>query len=154
MGTEELELDKISRMLERGATMLSQHCQTCGSPLFRYQGEIICPICQGRDESTAEYPQPKQHQETTDIQYQEQTSKENSESEQVFSEQERPETDKSMHTPVSTGSDVQYTRDLVLKKVNDIAQMMQDENDTRRVFEYFDIIERGLEIVEKIDRNR
>lgn len=153
MGTEDQELDKISRMLERGATMLSQHCQTCSSPLFRYQGEVICPICQDRVESTAEYPQPKQHPETMNVQYQ-QTSNEYNESEQVSGKQERPETGKPMHTPVSTSSDIQFTRDLVLKKVNNIAQMMQEENDTRRIFEYFDIIERGLEIVEKIDGKR
>ena len=154
MGNEDQELDKISRMLERGATMLSQHCQTCGSPLFRYQGEIICPVCQDKEDSMAEYPQSKQYPETNSIQYQQQTSKAHKESEQIFSEQENPETGKSMQTPVSAGSDIQLTRDLVLKKVNSIAQMMQEENDTRRVFEYFDIIERGLEIVEKIDRNR
>ena len=154
MGNEDQELDKISRMLERGATMLSKHCQTCGSPLFRYQGEIICPVCQDKEDSMAEYPQSKQYPETNSIQYQQQTSKAHKESEQIFSEQENPETGKSMQTPVSAGSDIQLTRDLVLKKVNSIAQMMQEENDTRRVFEYFDIIERGLEIVEKIDRNR
>lgn len=154
MGTEDQELDKISRMLERGATMLSQHCQTCGSPLFRYQGEVICPVCQDREESMAEYPQSKQYPETTDIQNQQQTPKAHKESEQIFGEQEKPETGKPIQSPEFTGSDIQYTRDLVLKKVNSIAQMMQEEKDTRRVFEYFDIIERGLEVVEKIDRNR
>ncbi|ADI74556.1 Sjogrens syndrome scleroderma autoantigen 1 [Methanohalobium evestigatum Z-7303] len=142
MSTEDQELDKISKMLECGATMLSQHCQSCGSPLFRYQGEIICPVCQDREEPINETSQP---QYPTDEGYQ----NSNEESEQVSVENGKPET-----TTISKDSDVELTRDLVLKKVNSVAQMMQEENDTRRVFEYFDIIERGMELVEKIDRNR
>ncbi|WP_292486141.1 Sjogren's syndrome/scleroderma autoantigen 1 family protein [Methanohalobium sp.] len=147
MSTEDQELDKISKMLECGATMLSQHCQSCGSPLFRYQGEIICPVCQDRDEPINETSQPQEY--PTDVEYQNQTSNSYEEPEQVSVEKEKPET-----ATIPTGSDVQLTRDLVLKKVNSVAQMMQEENDTRRVFEYFDIIDRGMELVEKIDRNR
>jgi UPF0148 protein len=146
MSTEDQELDKISKMLECGATMLSQHCQSCGSPLFRYQGEIICPVCQDREEPINETSQP---QYSTDEEYQYQTLNSYQEPEQVSVEKEKPET-----ATISKDSDVELTRNLVLKKVNSVAQMMQEENDTRRVFEYFDIIERGMELVEKIDRNR
>ncbi len=37
-------LSKITRLLERGATMLATH-HDCGAPLFRCQGEIVCPVC-------------------------------------------------------------------------------------------------------------
>ena len=37
-------LSKITRLLERGCTMLATH-HDCGAPLFRCQGEIVCPIC-------------------------------------------------------------------------------------------------------------
>lgn len=36
----------MSRALTRGATMLDDACDGCGNPLFRYQGEVFCPVCQ------------------------------------------------------------------------------------------------------------
>lgn len=38
------KIEKISKLLEQGGTMLAQHCK-CGAPLFRYHGNVICPIC-------------------------------------------------------------------------------------------------------------
>lgn len=53
MSTDETDnIEKISRMLELGGTMLSEHCDTCGSPLFRYQGEIVCPVCKSNMQSS------------------------------------------------------------------------------------------------------
>jgi UPF0148 protein len=41
---EEEKLNRITRLLEQGCTMLAAH-HDCGAPLFRCKGEIICPIC-------------------------------------------------------------------------------------------------------------
>jgi UPF0148 protein len=41
---EDEMLQKITRLLERGGTMLASH-HDCGAPLFRCQGEVVCPIC-------------------------------------------------------------------------------------------------------------
>lgn len=38
--------ERMSELLLQGATMLNKHCETCGSPLFRYQGREFCPTCQ------------------------------------------------------------------------------------------------------------
>jgi len=38
----------MSRALTRGATMLDDACDGCGNPLFRYQGEVFCPVCRER----------------------------------------------------------------------------------------------------------
>ena len=37
---------QMSELLLQGATMTSQHCDTCGSPIFRYDGTEFCPTCQ------------------------------------------------------------------------------------------------------------
>ena len=42
MGTE---LKRMAELLKSGATMLSQSCPECGSPLFRVRDEIICARC-------------------------------------------------------------------------------------------------------------
>jgi UPF0148 protein len=39
--------ERMSQLLLQGATMTNQHCETCGSPIFRYQGQEFCPTCQG-----------------------------------------------------------------------------------------------------------
>jgi UPF0148 protein len=41
---EDEVLTRITRLLEQGYTMLATH-HDCGAPLFRCQGEIVCPVC-------------------------------------------------------------------------------------------------------------
>ena len=47
---EDEVLAKITKLLERGCTMLASH-HDCGAPLFRCQGDIVCPVCSFEDES-------------------------------------------------------------------------------------------------------
>jgi UPF0148 protein len=46
---EDEVLSKITRLLEQGCTMLATH-HDCGAPLFRCQGEVVCPVCSFADE--------------------------------------------------------------------------------------------------------
>lgn len=41
---EEEAIKRITRLLEMGGTMLANH-HDCGAPLFRYKGEVVCPVC-------------------------------------------------------------------------------------------------------------
>ncbi len=41
---EDEVLNKITRLLEQGCTMLATH-HDCGAPLFRCQGKVVCPVC-------------------------------------------------------------------------------------------------------------
>jgi len=41
---EDEVISKITRLLEKGCTMLATH-HDCGAPLFRCQGEVVCPVC-------------------------------------------------------------------------------------------------------------
>jgi UPF0148 protein len=38
--------ERMSELLLRGATMTDQHCETCGDPIFRHEGQAFCPTCQ------------------------------------------------------------------------------------------------------------
>lgn len=38
------KVQRITKLLEKGGTMLAQHHE-CGAPMFRYQGKVICPVC-------------------------------------------------------------------------------------------------------------
>jgi UPF0148 protein len=44
------KVKRIARFLELGGTMLAQHCKICGAPKFRYQGTVICPVCDVEEE--------------------------------------------------------------------------------------------------------
>ena len=35
----------MSELLLKGATMTNKHCDTCGDPIFRYDGQEFCPTC-------------------------------------------------------------------------------------------------------------
>ncbi len=41
---EEEAIRRITKLLERGCTMLASH-HGCGAPLFRCEGEVVCPVC-------------------------------------------------------------------------------------------------------------
>ena len=36
----------MSELLLKGATMTNQHCNRCGDPIFRFDGQAFCPSCQ------------------------------------------------------------------------------------------------------------
>jgi UPF0148 protein len=52
MPLEDRELEQISKMLERGGKMLADHCETCHSPLFKFEGNLTCPVCSYRATQT------------------------------------------------------------------------------------------------------
>lgn len=37
---------RMSDLLLQGATMTNRHCNACGDPVFRYEGQEFCPSCQ------------------------------------------------------------------------------------------------------------
>ena len=49
---EEKDLQKVTKMLEHGGTMLAKHCDKCGAPLFKYQGKVTCAVCDSKREET------------------------------------------------------------------------------------------------------
>ena len=62
--------ERMSELLLQGATMTNRHCDTCGDPIFRYDGREFCPTCQveitdedeGETQATTEQQQPQQTQ--------------------------------------------------------------------------------------------
>ncbi|MFW5956328.1 MAG: Sjogren's syndrome/scleroderma autoantigen 1 family protein [Halorhabdus sp.] len=38
--------EHMSDLLLKGATMTDAHCEECGDPIFRYDGQEFCPTCQ------------------------------------------------------------------------------------------------------------
>ncbi|MCS4540814.1 MAG: hypothetical protein HY929_00595 [Euryarchaeota archaeon] len=55
---EKQNLEKMVEILYSGGRMLAHHCKECRSPLFEYQGEIICPSCR-KKVTIEEKPKPE-----------------------------------------------------------------------------------------------
>ena len=64
------ETERMSQLLLQGATMTNRHCDACGDPLFRYQGQVFCPTCEGRAQEaegqTGDTAQPESGAEATE----------------------------------------------------------------------------------------
>ncbi|WP_338730201.1 Sjogren's syndrome/scleroderma autoantigen 1 family protein [Haladaptatus sp. DJG-WS-42] len=60
------ETERMSELLLKGATMTNKHCDTCGDPIFRYQGQEFCATCEGnkQDARDAQAQQAQQNQQT------------------------------------------------------------------------------------------
>ncbi|MEA1984326.1 MAG: Sjogren's syndrome/scleroderma autoantigen 1 family protein [Euryarchaeota archaeon] len=174
MNSDDKKIKQISRLLELGGTMLAQHCNTCGSPMFRYQGQVLCPVCQVMNE-----------QEMMSGKTEKQSSKVPSSSDKDVTpapsttppedtimqpltidsgagtgaskgaqnkplREARPEgstPDKEGAEYVDMNADMRQLDELILAKITEIARQIQDENDPRSVEESFELIKRGLDIL-------
>lgn len=109
---------RMSELLLKGATMTNSHCNRCGDPVFRFDGQEFCPSCQdatvaggqiqlrnpeGRqpDEQKAEANQPTQTTQTAQTSQaaqpaqatgQEQSTEEPASAAEPASEETRPAT--------------------------------------------------------------
>ncbi|MEF8856107.1 MAG: Sjogren's syndrome/scleroderma autoantigen 1 family protein [Haloplanus sp.] len=45
---------RMSELLLKGATMTNSHCDACGDPLFRHDGQTFCPTCQAAQQGAGE----------------------------------------------------------------------------------------------------
>ena len=158
---DDAKIRRISKLLELGGTMLAQHCDTCGSPLFRYQGQVLCPLCNVAEEG--EEDQNEKVEETIPSVDTEVSTgiKEEFEAEPVESKtkaaSEQPDThlqeavsDASLQAERKGSSSLEQ---LIESKLVEIAKNIQSESDSRRVEDAFDLIERGMNILERIRHN-
>ncbi len=118
------EIDAMSRLLELGGTMLAEHC-SCGAPLFRYHGQVGCPICDFKMTQNGEAKEVHEEGSTEGV---------------LREAKKSPETAGYLLT------------DLVSEKIREIASDMQKETDLGRVRDQMDCIERGITILETLDR--
>ncbi|ATU09045.1 Sjogren's syndrome/scleroderma autoantigen 1 family protein [Methanohalophilus portucalensis] len=154
---DDAKIRRISKLLELGGTMLAQHCDTCGSPLFRYQGQVLCPLCNVAEEG--EEDQDEKVEETIPS-VETEVSKEEFETETVENKPKvapsQPHTN--LQEPVSDSLHGERKgssplEQLIESKLVEIAKNIQSESDPRRVEDAFDLIERGMNILERIRSN-
>lgn len=151
---DEESISKISRMLEIGGTMLAQHCAECGAPLFRYKGNVICPLCDTGPKPAAQ-AQKKPVEKQTDV------------SSSISGDTEPKKGISSsvgaLPSPVEKPSEVKDIgavnintlpglEEMLTKKTVMLAQSMQQEQDPRKIKEFLELIEKSLDIIDRLKK--
>ena len=120
---ENKKLQKITRLLEKGGTMLASHHE-CGAPLFRYQGKVLCPVCDFEGKKEEKGPEIAEKA--------------------VECEEIRREV-----IPVREPQPAELSQIATLTqgKIHSIAQSLENETDLQRVKEKLECIELGLRVL-------
>ena len=162
---DEESISKISRMLEIGGTMLAQHCAECGAPLFRYKGNVICPLC-----DTGQRPSAQAQDRSPE-------KKKGLSSEFPANTEDKQQVASSVNVVASSGglpagvndttpidpevpgpsksipaSSLQELEDMMIKKTIMLAQSMQQEQDPRRIKEFLELIEQSLDLIDRLKK--
>ncbi len=143
---ENRKLQMITRLLERGGTMLANHHE-CGAPLFRYQGKVLCPVCDFQEKN----------QEQKEVQEARKPAIREPEERKIRSEKgpkmaertvEREEVRREV-IPVMEPqpAEISQVAALTQSKIHDIAESLENETDLQRVKEKLECIELGIKIL-------
>lgn len=134
------KIEKISKLLEQGGTMLAQHCK-CGAPLFRYHGSVICPICDShlnKNENIDENKIKKEIERKNII-------------------LNRP-SDQSLTSQSSTTSITPETQEFIsnaiINKITQLCSDLDSETDLNRVKKQLETIGSGIKVLNEILENK
>ena len=119
------KIQKITKLLEKGGTMLATHHE-CGAPMFRYQGKVVCPVC--------------------DFQEKKQIIEETSKTEKQQSGQKKTDLNRPAGIE-SQSSDTSAINNMILNKVRELAVSLETETDLGRIKDKMECIEQGLKIL-------
>jgi UPF0148 protein len=140
----EQDLEKITKMLEKGGTMLAKHCE-CGAPLFKYQGKILCPVCESKEtvsQGSTGLAVPVETRPTVAPQPSLQSVSEN----RLI---EIPQRQVSL-VMSDKGLDAEAIETVLIIKINDIASRLAREEYPDKIQMYLDIIESSLKIIKEL----
>jgi len=192
------KVKRIARFLELGGTMLAEHCKVCGVPRFRYQGTVICPVCDVQEEeetqepvAEGQVPEARQSAEKERPSFEDEKNVQAHRQKPQFGlrisegakEEEKGfelEEEELSEIPYETGKSRRYTttvqavplgkaekpeetskpsgthgdrkalENLLFKKMVSIASSLQDETDPCSIAEDFELIEKGLGLIERL----
>jgi len=121
------KIQKITKLLEKGGTMLATHHE-CGAPMFRYHGNVLCPVC--------DFQEKKQ---IIELQETKKTEKQQIEHKEVNPNRTARTEPQSFDTSEING--------MILNKVTELAVSLEKETDLGRTRDKMECIEQGLKIL-------
>ncbi|GAA0649794.1 Sjogren's syndrome/scleroderma autoantigen 1 family protein [Salarchaeum japonicum] len=147
---------RMSDLLLQGATMTNKHCDRCGSPIFRQNGEEFCPTCR------AEGNQP-QTDEPAD-----QSGRTAAEPTETGDAQPTPEPTRAPATTADTpdpaadeptepagspaSADTADARAALATSIETLAQRASDADDPRRAKEFLEAAREAADTLHALDR--
>ncbi|WP_224448290.1 Sjogren's syndrome/scleroderma autoantigen 1 family protein [Haloprofundus salilacus] len=173
---------RMSELLLKGATMTNRHCDTCGDPIFRYQGQEFCPTCQnaqvaesseatqaadGADETQAEQkprsdevevtPEPPQSRAPSTTQ----RAAEDVTDDTAATQQSTPTSSASVNTQIASSSpsqsasasgDLSEARTALVRTVTRYATAAESADDPRRAKELLAAAREAAETLSALNR--
>ncbi len=119
---EKSKMQKITRLLELGGTMLATSHE-CGAPMFRYQGRVLCPVCDVGEEKKRE-PETIRHE--------------------VIKRPIQKETS-------AAGRKDDDIAEITRNKIKHIAASLESETDLQRIKDKLECIELGIRILKLLE---
>ncbi len=141
---EDEMLKRMTKLLEQGCTMLASH-HSCGAPLFRCKGEIICPACSLEEGAVsaagagaqAAQEMPTAHGEVSGIEAQSKRA--------VPSAQEAAQIDEIVLAKA-------VLRRTLLRRLKDLTKGVEDEGDLDKLYRQLACIEGIVNIIKALER--
>lgn len=136
---EEQDLQKVTKMLERGGTMLAKHCE-CGAPMFKYHGKVVCPVCDSKKEENLAVPvetKPAVTQQAMEPVKRGRVS-------------ELPQQQQVSVVLGGTSLDEEAVETVVIAKINEISARMATEIYPERIKMYMEILETSLKVLREL----
>jgi len=121
---ENLKMQKITKLLEKGGTMLAQS-HDCGAPMFRFQGKVLCPVCVPGTEEEKKVAEEKEMLK------------------KLPQKESMPE--------ISLRVDNTQIAAMIKKKILGIAEGLENETDLHRIKEKLECIELGIRILKLLE---
>ncbi len=170
---EEEAIKRITRLLEMGGTMLATH-HDCGAPLFRYRGEVVCPVCSFEEGAALQVPsqaekvaaesEGRPSEKARSISAPEEGRGEATElgverGEKVVSSPETRDYGEIAHREPTSGKMGQKDgadqakeelQRVILQKIREISEEMGDEQDLGRLKSQLEYVKEALEVLEHL----
>jgi UPF0148 protein len=141
---EEKDLQKVTKMLEHGGTMLAKHCD-CGAPLFKYQGKVVCAVCDAKKQEQAK----EQSQLAVPVESKPAVQPQPSVQAVQNGRLALPE----HHLTVVAGGerlDDVALEAVIIAKINDITARLADEVYPNKIKMYLDILESCMRVLKEL----
>ncbi|MFB3765718.1 MAG: Sjogren's syndrome/scleroderma autoantigen 1 family protein [Methanotrichaceae archaeon] len=161
---EEEMLKRITGLLEQGCTMLATH-HSCGAPLFRRKGQVVCPVCSFGEEGATEDRSSEMKKESSGFDQDRAAQEERLPSEQAFIDRagiEKAGADKAGIEKAEPGLDTSSQerlsaeeadlRKAILRKLKELANGIEKEHDLDKLRKQFNCIEAALRALRSMER--
>lgn len=132
------KIQKITKLLEKGGTMLATHHE-CGAPMFRYQGKVVCPVCDFPEKGRIIDQRGNVEQKGSE----KNVKKNVPAQEDILKIADMPYSART----VQPLAGMPMINDIITKKIIDLAQSLENEAELARIIEKMECIKQGLTIL-------